>query len=258
MSNMIEKIFNYEETELKVFKDEQGNPWFIAKEVCDILDIRNHRDALLSLDIDTKGVVSTDTLGGMQKVNIVNEPGLYELIANSRKPKAKLFRKWIFSEVLPSIFKTGQYSVKPLTEIDIARNYVKALEDNDKLKKDIKQLKPKADFAECALLPGVNVSINVFAKTNGLKPNLLTRWFRDRKILMSGNYKNDKKHLVPYQEWTKYFECIQETYEKADGTKDFRVKPLVIHDKQVRLLNYIFDHAPIDIFKNKPKEQIKI
>lgn len=93
-----------------VMKDD--DPWFVAADVCVALDIRNYRDAVSTLDADEKGVGITDTLGGQQKVTIINESGLYALILRSRKPVAKKFRKWVTSEVLPSIRKTGQYVMR--------------------------------------------------------------------------------------------------------------------------------------------------
>ena len=89
-----------------------GETWWVAKDVCKILGIANHRDALSSLEPDEKGVGTTDTLGGQQQVHLVNESGLYALIFKSRKEEAKRFRKWVTSEVLPSIRKTGSYIVK--------------------------------------------------------------------------------------------------------------------------------------------------
>jgi hypothetical protein len=84
-------------------------PWFVAADVCGVLGIKNHRDSLRHLDDDEKGVVSTDTLGGVQKISVVNESGLYALVLRSRKPEARRFAKWVTQEVLPSIRKTGQY-----------------------------------------------------------------------------------------------------------------------------------------------------
>lgn len=87
-----------------------GAPWFVAADVCRALEIRNNRDALERLDDDEKGVASTDTLGGEQKVTTVNEPGLYALVLGSRKPEAKAFKRWITHEVIPSIRKNGAYA----------------------------------------------------------------------------------------------------------------------------------------------------
>jgi len=88
-----------------------GEPYWVAKDVCDVLGIDNSRQALTRLDDDEKkGVIINDTLGGPQQMSVVSESGLYALIFTSRKPEAKVFKKWVTSEVLPSIRKTGAYA----------------------------------------------------------------------------------------------------------------------------------------------------
>jgi prophage antirepressor-like protein len=100
--------FTFEESLVRtVVKD--GEPWFVAKDICEILDHSNHRMAVSALDEDEKGVSIADTPGGPQEMVTVNESGLYSLIFTSRKPEAKRFRKWVTSEVLPAIRKTGRY-----------------------------------------------------------------------------------------------------------------------------------------------------
>ncbi|PIG08774.1 Bro-N domain-containing protein [Comamonas sp. 26] len=89
--------------------------WFAAADVCAALGIKNHRDSLMHLDEDEKGVVSSDTLGGLQNISVVNESGLYALVLRSRKPEARKFAKWVTSEVLPSIRQTGGYAKQPDT-----------------------------------------------------------------------------------------------------------------------------------------------
>ena len=86
-----------------------GVPWFVAADVCAVLDIKNTAHAMTRLDDDERGVVLTDTHGGQQEMTIINESGLYSLILGSRKPEARKFKKWITSEVLPSIRQTGSY-----------------------------------------------------------------------------------------------------------------------------------------------------
>ena len=87
-----------------------GEPWFVAKDVCEALELGNSRQALVRLDDDEKDVISTDTPGGVQEVSIVNEPGLYTLILGSRKPEAKAFKRWVTHDILPAIRKTGRYA----------------------------------------------------------------------------------------------------------------------------------------------------
>lgn len=96
------------------------NPEWVAIDVCNVLDIENPSDALSGFDNDEKGVANVDTLGGKQEMLTVTEPGLYKLIFKSRKSVAKRFQKWVFSEVLPSIRKTGTYSITQNTSIDPA------------------------------------------------------------------------------------------------------------------------------------------
>lgn len=109
------QVFNYGENGNAPIRVQVINEqaWFVAKDVCNNLGIEYHRDALTRLDNDERGSVLLDTLGGRQKVAAVNESGLYSLVFQSRKSGAKKFRKWVTMEVLPSIRKTGSYSVKP-------------------------------------------------------------------------------------------------------------------------------------------------
>lgn len=91
-----------------------GEPWFVAKDVCDALRLVNSRKALMSLDEDEKGVTLSYTPGGEQKLNIISESGLYTLILRCRDAvkqgtTAWRFRKWVTNEVLPSIRKNGEY-----------------------------------------------------------------------------------------------------------------------------------------------------
>ncbi len=89
----------------------ENKPWFIAKDVCDVLGLSNSRQAISSLDDDEKGVTKSDTLGGKQQLSIISESGLYALILRSNKPYARTFRKWITSEVIPTILKKGIYAM---------------------------------------------------------------------------------------------------------------------------------------------------
>ena len=85
----------------------EGEPWFVAADVCRALGI--DRTQTRRLDEDEKGVYSAQTPGGQQDMSIVNEPGLYALVLSSRKPEAKAFKRWITHEVIPNIRKTGGY-----------------------------------------------------------------------------------------------------------------------------------------------------
>jgi len=108
-TNEIE-LFHYQDREVRTVVI-NTQPWFVTADVCAVLGISNHRDALSGLDDDEKGVVTVDTPGGQQQVTIISEAGLYSLILRSRKPEAKAFKRWVTHEVLPAIRKTGAYAI---------------------------------------------------------------------------------------------------------------------------------------------------
>lgn len=105
-------VFDFDSLVVRVYLI-NGEPWFVAKDVCTVLDIANSRDAIDRLDDDQKGVVNTDTLGGKQDMAILSESGLYCIVFTSRKQEAKNFRRWLSDDVIPSIRKTGKYELKP-------------------------------------------------------------------------------------------------------------------------------------------------
>ena len=107
------QVFKNAGFEIRAVMDEHGEPWFVAKDVCDILGIKNPSDAIKSLDDDER---SRKNLGRQGEANLVSESGLYSLVLRSNKPDAKRFRKWLTSEVIPSIRKHGMYATAPTIE----------------------------------------------------------------------------------------------------------------------------------------------
>lgn len=95
--------------EIRVIEHD-GEPWFVAADVCRALELGEVHVAMRRLDDDEKGRCSIPTPGGVQEMSIINEPGLYSLVLGSRKPEAKAFKRWITHEVIPSIRKTGVYT----------------------------------------------------------------------------------------------------------------------------------------------------
>lgn len=112
------RIFNYHGNTVRTV-ERDGEPWFVLKDVCAVLGIGNSRMVFDRLDDDEKGVSQIDTLGGLQNMSIINESGLYNVILRSDKPEAKPFRKWVTSEVLPTIRKTGGYGQKALSPVEM-------------------------------------------------------------------------------------------------------------------------------------------
>lgn len=129
-------------------------PWFVAADVCRALEIGNSRMATERLDDDEKGVSLIDTPGGQQELTIINEPGLYSLVLGSRKPEAKAFKRWITHEVIPALRKTGTYSLKPMSQLEIAKISLDMLieqekrldsleQENESTREQIKELNAK-------------------------------------------------------------------------------------------------------------------
>ncbi len=121
--SVMERVF--EGYSVRAFIDEDGNPWFVAKDVCDILGITNSRDAVAGLDDDERGVGTTDTTpsGGGKDATTVSESGLYSLIFKGRKQEAINFRKWITNTIIPEIRKTGGFG---LTEAKARIEYLES------------------------------------------------------------------------------------------------------------------------------------
>ena len=108
--------FNFESKSIRTLAI-NNEPWFVAKDLCNAINISNYRDAIERLDDDEKGVALTDTLGGKQEMAVVSESGMYTLILRCRDAVKKgsvphRFRKWVTAEVLPAIRKTGKYESK--------------------------------------------------------------------------------------------------------------------------------------------------
>lgn len=194
--------------ELQIFENNQfgqvraimkdGEPWFVAADVCRALEIANNRDALTRLEQDEKGVALTDTPGGAQEVTIVNEPGLYTLVLGSRKPEAKAFKRWVTHEVIPSIRKHGMYATPTTIEQMIAdpANAIKvfsALKQEQERRKELEATvehnAPKVLFADAVAASHTSILIGDLAKLirqNGVEvgQNRLFQWLRDNGYLI--------------------------------------------------------------------------
>lgn len=129
--------FNFSAQALRVVMID-GEPWFVASDVCGALALENTTKALLRLDEDEQALISIQGISrGNDQVNVINESGLYSLVLGSRKPEAKKFKKWVTSEVLPAIRKTGRYvapAAEPQSAPTAAREKINA-SDNQHMKR---------------------------------------------------------------------------------------------------------------------------
>jgi prophage antirepressor-like protein len=139
MENNGLQVFSFEEKQVRVV-EKGGEPCWVAKDVCGVLGLSDVSDAVERLDEDEKGRGFIPTPGGTQEMLVINESGLYTLIVRSNKPEAQKFRKWVTSEVLPSIRKTGAYSVNDTAQVsereklDVQRRRADAMLNNSRLR----------------------------------------------------------------------------------------------------------------------------
>lgn len=167
------QVFNNEEFGQVRTVVQGEDVWFVAKDVCDVLGINKQRDAYSRLDEDERGSVLVDTLGGQQNMNAINESGLYSLILRSRKPQAKRFKKWVTSEVLPSIRKHGAYMTDQALEKAVTDpDFMIGLLNNLKVEKakrveaerTILQQQPLVVFAEACMQSDKSLKVSEVAK----------------------------------------------------------------------------------------------
>jgi prophage antirepressor-like protein len=199
--NMNLQTLNFENNNVRMIMDEAGNPWWVASDVCHILEIENSRRAASRLEEFERGRTTVNTLGGRQSVTIVNESGLYALILTSRKPSAKKFRYWITHEVLPSIRKTGSYSRQ--SPYRLPETYTEALHDLwqkskecDALLEERKTLLPKAQFYDAYRAGKGGHGLQVTGKILKKQPNLFIKTlvndgclhYRDRRLVPNVRY----------------------------------------------------------------------
>ena len=176
-----------------------GSPWFVAKDVCECLDINNSRQALARLDGDEKNsVILNDGTPGNPEKGIVNEYGLYSLVLSSRKPSAKAFKRWITHEVIPAIRKHGAYMTgetleQALTSPDFLIRLATELKTEQEARRLAEQKieadKPKVLFADSVAASHGSILVGELAKLlnqNGIDigQNRLFNWLRENGYLI--------------------------------------------------------------------------
>ena len=165
-----------------------GIPYFAGKDVAEILGYSNPRKALADhVDDEDKGVTKCDTLGGIQEITVINESGLYSLIIRSKKPAAKEFKRWVTSEVLPSIRKYGLYATDELiNNPDLAISLFTALKlERQKVavqNQQIAEMKPKATYYDVVLSCQDAVPISVIAKDYGWSAKYMNEYLHSRGV----------------------------------------------------------------------------
>lgn len=181
-----------------------GEPWFVAADVCSVLGIGNTSQAVSYLDVDERQAALISSEGGERSLNVVNEPGLYSLVLRSRKPEAKAFKRWITHEVLPEIRRTGRYEA-PMDELELAERYVASIKARRELEMRNAELTPKAEAFDAFMEADGTYSMGAVANLLGVGRTTLFRWLRDEAILQRDNR--------PYQRYAHHFKVVAQSYE---------------------------------------------
>lgn len=169
-----------------------GDPWFVAADVCKALELEKTNRALSRLDDDEKGAHSVSTPGGRQRMSIISESGLYSLILGSRKPEARAFKRWITHEVIPSIRKHGAYMTDSLLDAleahpEAVPEYLNRLRSenarNRELNRRLRLALPKAEYYDAFVDPADCTNIRTTAKELGVPEKQFTRYLEEKKYL---------------------------------------------------------------------------
>lgn len=226
------QLFKFENKDVRTLQID-GEPWFVGKDVTEILGYSKSRNALARhVVVEDKEVVPIQgDLGGTQEMTIINESGLYSLILSSKLPSAKEFKHWITSEVLPQIRKTGKYAPKPLSREELL---AKAVLEADTMIKEQKELieqktkeleeknnkleeqKPKVIFAESVVASDSAILVRELAhliKQNGfaIGEKRLYAWMRERGYICKGSCEPTQRALE-----LGLFEIIVRTVQRGD------------------------------------------
>lgn len=216
------KIFNSEEFGDVRTVTINGDPWFVGKDVAAALGFTNPRDAISTHVFDEdKGVESIDTLGGKQKMTVINESGLYALVFGSRLKNAQRFKHWVTSEVLPAIRKTGSYQAPQGKEL-LALAVLEAQKTIEEQSKAIERMKPKVIFANAVETSHTSILIGDLAKLlkqNGVETGQkrLFDWMREKGYLIK---RKGSDWNMPTQKAMnmKLFEVKESTVNNPDGS----------------------------------------
>lgn len=231
--------------EIKIFENEEfgqvrtllidGEPWFVGRDIAEILKYSNTRKAIadhVDDDDKTDGVTIRDSIGRSQKPIIINESGLYSLILSSKLPTAKKFKRWVTSEVLPSIRKHGAYITMPKLEEIMAnpeslelllKQLLAETQKNKKLEQQLTVLAPKGEYYDRLIETEMLTNLRITAHELGIKPMAFTQFLLDNKYV----YRDTHQKVLPYQPYV---------HDGVFVIKDFRKNGF--HGKQTLITVY--------------------
>lgn len=237
------QLFNFENHEVRSLNE----PWFVGKDVADVLGYSNSRKAMADhVDDEDKEVLTSRnvTLENIPNrgITVVNESGLYSLILSSKLPSAKKFKRWVTSEVLPALRKTGQYQVKELSGSELmAKALIEAQNVLAAKDKQIEQMKPKALFADAVATSHTSILVGELAKIlkqNGIDigQKRLFAWLREKGYLIK---RKGTDYNMPTQKAMELglFEIKEGSYVNGSGVNITTKTPKVTGKGQQYFIN---------------------
>lgn len=238
------QLFNFENHEVRsLLVDDE--PWFVGKDVAEILSYSNTRKALTDhVDDEDKmdGVTIRDSIGRNQKPVLINESGLYSLVLSSKLPSAKKFKRWVTSEVLPALRKTGQYQVKELSGSELmAKALIEAQNVLAAKDKQIEEMKPKVVFADAVATSHTSILVGELAKIlkqNGIEmgQKRLFAWLREKGYLIK---RQGTDYNMPTQKAMELglFEIKEGSYVNGSGVNITTKTPKITGKGQQYFIN---------------------
>lgn len=218
MNNM--QIFKYENNDVRTV-EMNGEPWFVLKDVCGVLGLSNHKVTAQRLDRDeVSQTYLTDSIGRKQETTVINESGLYSVILRSDKPEAKPFRKWVTSEVLPSIRKNGGYIAgqEQLSPEELMAKALlvanKTLAERDARISELTVqntiMLPKARYFDEMISRNTLTNFRETAKELGISEKAFIRFLIDKKYI----FRNQRGKLMPYADRSDGLFEVKECYNE--------------------------------------------
>lgn len=237
------QLFNFESHEVRSLLL-NNEPWFVGKDVAEALGYSKARNAIAThIDSeDKKDAPIQGTLGGVQEMTVINESGLYSLVLSSKLPSAKKFKRWVTSEVLPALRKTGQYQVKELSGQELmAKALIEAQSVLAAKDKQIEQMKPKVVFADAVATSHTSILVGELAKIlkqNGIDmgQKRLFAWLRENGFLIK---RKGTDYNMPTQKAMELglFEIKEGSYVNGSGVNITTKTPKVTGKGQQYFIN---------------------
>jgi anti-repressor protein len=241
------QIFNNPEFRDVRVMDIEGEPWLVGKDVAEKLGYTNTRKAIADhVDEEDKGVTKCDTLGGKQDLTVINESGLYSLVIGSKLPTAKKFKRWVTSEVLPTIRKTGAYVANPdsymITDpVERAKKWIEEETVRQEQAKQLEAQKPMVLFASSVSTSKAEILVGELAKIlkqNGVDmgEKRLFAWLREHGYLINRKG-TDWNMPTQYSMERGLFRIKETTVNHSDGHTTVNKTPKVTGKGQIYFVN---------------------